>query len=224
MEILTVTSNVVKYLREKIISWEIKPGEKLNLSEICIKLGVSGPPVREAFRIVEHEQLMVTVPRKGTYVTQVNSDNLRSIYEVREMIECFAIELMEKKNLSEVKEMSENSSDGTPAIFAFDGNLGYFSSLIDFHSRLVYSANNSLLMYLYRSISSNLARYQFMFAEDAGLAEDSQEAHMEIQHLIEGGQYDKAKHLLRSHIRNFVSLFVDKMQKEHFLAKVAGEP
>ena len=224
MEILTVTSNVVKYLREKIISWEFKPGEKLNLSEICIKLGVSGPPVREAFRIIEHEQLMVTVPRKGTYVTQINRDNLRSIYEVREMIECFAIDLLEANNLREVKKIPEGSLNDTHAIFAFDGDLGNFSSLIDFHSRLVYSTNNTLLMYLYRSISSNLARYQFMFAEVPGLAADSQEKHMEIQQLIEEGRYDEARSLLRIHIRDFVSLFVEKMKEENFLAKVVGKP
>ena len=103
MEILGVTKSTVQYLREQIITGELAPGQKLSEMEISSNLGISRPPLREAFRILENENLVLSIPRKGCYVTQVSMEDCRHIYEAREMIECHAIELLKAQNVRDLK-------------------------------------------------------------------------------------------------------------------------
>ncbi|MBW2123631.1 MAG: GntR family transcriptional regulator, partial [Deltaproteobacteria bacterium] len=69
MEIRGVTKSLVDYLRTQIITGNLPPGQKLNEIRLSSDLGVSRPPLREAFRILEHDRLVASIPRKGTYVT-----------------------------------------------------------------------------------------------------------------------------------------------------------
>jgi DNA-binding GntR family transcriptional regulator len=55
MVVMGVTQSVAQYLRENIFSGELAPGQKLNELELSSRLGVSRPPLREAFRILENE-------------------------------------------------------------------------------------------------------------------------------------------------------------------------
>lgn len=64
-----VTESVVQYLRIHIIEGELVPGQKLNEIELAVRLGINHTPLREAFRILENAHLIVSIPRKGCYVT-----------------------------------------------------------------------------------------------------------------------------------------------------------
>ena len=55
MEILGVTKSTVPYLKEQIITGELAPGRKLNEIQISSHLGMSRPPLREVFRVLEDE-------------------------------------------------------------------------------------------------------------------------------------------------------------------------
>ena len=87
MEILSVTQSAFQYIKARILTGEFPPGEKLNESQLVELLGISRPPLREAFRLLENEHLVVNLPRRGTYVSDVSIDEFRELYQVREMIE-----------------------------------------------------------------------------------------------------------------------------------------
>lgn len=66
MEVFGVKESVVQYLRSNIITGELAAGQILNELELSSLLGISRPPLREAFRIVKNEHVIVSIPRKGT--------------------------------------------------------------------------------------------------------------------------------------------------------------
>lgn len=72
MKILGVTESAARSLRQEIIMGEISPGAKLNEIKLSNRYGISPPPLREAFRKLEYENLVENVPRKGTYVTEIS--------------------------------------------------------------------------------------------------------------------------------------------------------
>ncbi len=72
MEIKSVTESIVHYLRDHIISGDFAPGRKLTEMELSAQMGVSRPPLREALRIMENDNLVTRIPRKGTYVTTIS--------------------------------------------------------------------------------------------------------------------------------------------------------
>ena len=99
-----VTETIVHNLRVHIIDRQLPPGHKLNEVELSSSLGVSRPPLREAFRVLENEHLITSISRKGSYITEMSIDDCQEIFEAREMVECFAIELLETKGIREIPE------------------------------------------------------------------------------------------------------------------------
>ena len=53
---------VAERLRILIIEGELRPGTKLNERELCERLGVSRTPLREAFRMLASDGLLVQLP------------------------------------------------------------------------------------------------------------------------------------------------------------------
>ena len=99
MQILNVTTSALQFLREKIITGVLKPGQRLNESSLSAKLGISRPPIREALRMLENDHLAVNIARKGTYVTDLSIKDFVEVFQTREMIESYAIFLLKTSNI-----------------------------------------------------------------------------------------------------------------------------
>lgn len=67
---------IAAYLGEKIIRLEMKPGEKIVETRLAEELGVSRSPLREALRILEKQQLVDLVPRRGARVSDITEDSV----------------------------------------------------------------------------------------------------------------------------------------------------
>jgi DNA-binding GntR family transcriptional regulator len=213
MKILTLTESIVEALRHRIISGELKPGQKLNEVTLTSDLDVSRVPLREAFRILEKEHLVAQVPRKGCFVTQVSLEDCREIFGIREMMECFAVDLLRSQNITNVPDMAailaRTAEDiRTPGEIGREAMRGRPNPYPLFHMRLIEATGNKWLISLYRSIGFTLARYQYMcFA--AGIAKRSQEDHEQLLRVLETGAYDEAKSMLKSHIQCFLTAIED---------------
>lgn len=59
-------------------------------SEIARPLGISRGPVREALFELDREGLIVTYPRKGTYVNNFTEKDIEEIYTFRSLLESYA--------------------------------------------------------------------------------------------------------------------------------------
>lgn len=216
MEVLNVTGSAVQFLREKIITGELKAGQKLNESNLATTLGISRPPLREAFRLLEKDHMVVNIPRKGTFVTELSIKDYVEHSQVREMIECYAIDLLKDSNirnlpkvtlaLNKALSLPEPSNNVDP-----EELLERIKIILEFHTSLVKSAGNSRLTTIYNSISLNLARYQFIYFYINGAVQHSLDDHRRVFELIQNGNYDEAKEALRSHIHYTVELVKDRI-------------
>lgn len=215
MEILSVMETVVQYLRERIITNELKSGQKLNEIELASEINISRAPLREAFRMLENEHLVVSIPRKGCYVTEISLGDCQEIFEAREMIECASVDLLKAKgirNLPEVASALEKTADlPMPTSSDPHGKFQYLKAIADFHIKLVEAAGNSRLTHFYNAIFSSLARYQAMYTYIPGLMNTSQEVHSQILHMIKQGDHEEAKNLLKFHIESFLELMEKKI-------------
>lgn len=213
MEIIGVTESAIQYLRVRIITGELTPGQKLNEIELSSRLGISRPPLREAFRVLENEHLIVSIPRKGCYVSEISMEDYRGIFEAREMIECFAIDLLRAKNIRDLPNVA-SALEVTADLFPPTSpdpyeKFNYLKAIANFHIKLIESAGNVRLNRFYYSIFSNLARYQDMYIYIPGLMDKSQEDHEQILDLIRRGNYVEAREFLRAHVNSFSKFIED---------------
>ena len=222
MEILNVTTSILQLLREKIITCELKPGQKLNESNLSKSFGISRPPLREAFRVLEKDNMVVNVPRKGTYVTELSSKNYTEVSQVREMIECYTIELLKSLSIRNLPKVTMALSRASSLSMPLDSTdpkklLGYEKVFLDFHKNLVESSENTLLISIYNAISINLARYQFIYFYIDGTTKHSLEDHYRILEFITNGDYDQAKEELKKHINYTIELVKSELVKSRIL-------
>ena len=83
-------------LRGKILSGEIPAGTRLVEAAYARNLGISQSTLREALARLAHEGLVLSVPRRGTYVASLSVDTVNHLYELRERVEPLALQLAMK--------------------------------------------------------------------------------------------------------------------------------
>jgi DNA-binding GntR family transcriptional regulator len=146
MEFVNITSTVLAYLRAKIISGEMAPGARINENDLSKELQISRGPIREAFRVLEHEHLVVNVPRKSTYVSKISLKELEDIYQVRRAIELSAIDLFEAKQVRQLPGVLSTLDTATLLGAPSPGDatqvLIYREKITNFHVKMLEATGN----------------------------------------------------------------------------------
>jgi DNA-binding GntR family transcriptional regulator len=218
LEILGVTKTVVELLRKSIITGQFPAKQRLSEVDLAQQLQISRAPLREALRVLEEDQLVVSTPRRGCYVADVSSEDFVQLYQAREMIEVYAVDLLKEQGVKELPEVEKAISDAAGLVMPGEDvppeeKLHYLLAFAAFHDAIVGSAQNKQLIHFYRRIGFHLARYQFMYAYLPGLTGNSQRHHEEICNVIKKGRYAHAKKLIKVHIKSFVDLMKDRINE-----------
>ncbi|MCM2505540.1 GntR family transcriptional regulator [Aureimonas altamirensis] len=87
----TIAAQISKTLASRIIAGEIESGAKLRQDHIAEEFGASHVPVREAFRRLESQGLVVSEPRRGVRVAGFSLDEVREVAEMRAALEALAL-------------------------------------------------------------------------------------------------------------------------------------
>lgn len=77
-------------LRDRIVTLALPPGRTLREDELMRELEIGRTPLREAVKRLALEKLVAVQPRRGTFVTDVDSADIVHITEVRTELEGFA--------------------------------------------------------------------------------------------------------------------------------------
>ncbi|MGD8736247.1 MAG: GntR family transcriptional regulator, partial [Anaerolineae bacterium] len=81
------TKRAYEVIRERITTLELPPGSAINEQKLAEELEMGLVPVREALKLLAHENLVVIPPRHGWYVADVNVPDLEQISEMRLALE-----------------------------------------------------------------------------------------------------------------------------------------
>ncbi len=217
MKIQGVAESVLHHLRQKIITGAFPPDSRLNEIELADSFGVSRPPLREAFRKLENENLIVSVPRKGTYVSGVSLDDCEQIYRARIMLECGAIDIIGEQGrdvLDELRQTLEEEKQFEPPKNPTPEDMPtFFQVMANFHNKMVESCGNNWIIHFYRQQRPSMARYQIMYLRLPGSLTASHEEHERVFKQIEGGQLAEAKFAISEHILKTRDALLDRIEE-----------
>ena len=87
-----INQKVYEILRDRILSKQFAPGQRLNVRAIGAQLGVSRTPLKDALNRLAAEGLVEIRPRSGTYVTAPSLADIEELLDVRRLLEVYAIE------------------------------------------------------------------------------------------------------------------------------------
>jgi DNA-binding GntR family transcriptional regulator len=75
-------------LRRRITEGALRPGARLSEESLVVDLQVSRNTLREAFRLLSHEGLLVHVLHRGVFVPELTEADVVDLYRLRRTIEC----------------------------------------------------------------------------------------------------------------------------------------
>jgi DNA-binding GntR family transcriptional regulator len=84
---VSLTERVYQALKQEIVDATLLPGQALAEPDLAERFGVSKTPVREALRLLVHEDLLLVLPRKGYVVRPLGFDEVREVFDLRVLLQ-----------------------------------------------------------------------------------------------------------------------------------------
>ncbi|WP_068675059.1 GntR family transcriptional regulator [Oceanobacillus sp. Castelsardo] len=159
IETSLLTKQVYNVLRGKIIAREYMPSEKLDIHKLAEEFGVSRSPVKDAVNQLVYDGLIEIIPRKGTYVTELNFIEFIEVLDARLMIELWAAKqivhtISNKKIEQWGKMVQEMDSLLEVSPFHFDS---YNKLDMQFHSTLIDWTDNNKIKEIFSSLNTHVS-------------------------------------------------------------------
>ena len=197
-------------LQESILSGELAPGQSVIETEIASFFGVSRAPVREALQILANRSLVLVEPYRGTTVRRLERHDVEEVYEMRSVLESYALGRIMRTRASEVAaELRALCQDMETS--ARRGDWRAVSETDDrFHSTLIRSAQHEILSRFWDDI--NMRVRQIMALRNLKNEDIMQivQNHLPIVEAIERGDEREAVARLADHIATAGDLMLEQ--------------
>ncbi|MDS1270146.1 GntR family transcriptional regulator [Lipingzhangella sp. LS1_29] len=143
LERLSTAERIAEILRGQITAGAVAPGERLAEEQIRTALGVSRNTLREAFRLLGHERLLVHEFGRGVFVAMPTERDVRDLYRARRALEIGALrECTPADATAELQDVAAAVHEGIQARDTGDWwTVG--TANMHFHQRLVALARSS---------------------------------------------------------------------------------
>ena len=201
-EYLPLRDVVFNTLRDSILTGKLVPGERLMENQLAEKLGVSRTPVREALRMLELENLVELVPRKGAQVLDMSEKDIVNILEVRSALEGLATSVackkMSKEDLQQLKNMEVDFEKAVA-----ENDVEHFVDIDeDFHDLIFAATENDKLINIFRNLRIQLYRYRMAQAKNNETSMSTIVAHhRSIIRAIENHDAEEGASIAQGHIK-----------------------
>jgi GntR family transcriptional regulator of gluconate operon len=156
--------------------------------------------VREALLALEQEGLVSGVPYAGYHVNRLSGRDVRELFEMRALLETYALEHPDEAVRASVIERLEASIKGMSEASKNGDQEGFIAGDVAFHRAVVSLASNSLVESLWVLMTPRVRL--FMSGEDQ-LADDLcavADSHWTIVEAMKVKDFKKAQTALREHL------------------------
>ena len=198
----SAVERIVLAIRSRLETGEYAAAHHLVEAELTSEFGVSRGPVREAFRRLVAEGLLAQEHNRGTRVRRLDADDIRSLYEVREMLEGLAARLAAGRiRQGDYRgRLRALASDLRAAMRALDIDT-YYRLNERLHALLVEMSANTYVQAMVEQLRIPAMRMQFRQPDPVERTRRSHEDHLVLIRAVLSGDPDAAEQAMRQHIR-----------------------
>jgi DNA-binding GntR family transcriptional regulator len=197
----TTSEAVAAHVRAEIQRGVLLPGTRLRQGEVAGRLGVSTTPVREAFQQLQAEGLLRTDAHRGAVVFRATSEDVREAYEIREVLECLAIEKAMPKITPERVAELEGILDQMDAV---PDDREWVELNHRFHHRQYEASGRKRLVSILTNLRDASSGYIHMVIYGARLSGRASAEHRQILDAIEARDVERAQEAIVRHLHHTV--------------------
>ncbi len=200
-----LADEVYEQIYDSISLGSIAPNERIVQEKLADEMQVSRTPVREALLRLEVEGVLVRSGRHGFVFRRFSSREAHQIYDVRELVECYAMgQLWDKKDSEMISRLEQNTIRIESKNYCNFNEFGEANKSI--HRAFVNEVGNPFLLDLFDMIwtrSNAIRAFSALSAIDLTL---SIKGHMELCQALRVGNRPDAIEAMRLHIREGLNM------------------
>ncbi len=148
----SLSNKVAKHLLKKILSRELKPGDRIVETNVANELGISHAPVREALYLLQVDGVVERLPRKGVRVRDFSLKEINDYIETLMFLLSITIDSLQEKWTAENSKQLKNLLDEAELASKSDDVIKYIPSTANVLRYLFVVANNTANMKFFKDI------------------------------------------------------------------------
>lgn len=226
---------VLDVVRQGILDFRLRPGQRLIERELMEQLDVSRATVREVIARLASEGLVTIIPQRGAVVTVLSEEEAADIYEMRVCLEGLAahrfIERASARQVAELRTALEGYEAAAPAAGGHqaapaagenrDENLDRLRAKDAFYKVLFEGAASEPLTQMLTILQSRVRLLRWTSLSVPGRAEETVEEMRAIVEAIEAKDAPAAEEACARHVRKAASMALARLAESP--ARPAGE-
>jgi len=202
ISVVPLHDEVLARLRERILTRELRPGQRIDEMALVSELGISRTPLREALKVLQSEGLVTLVPRRGCFVTELSEKDLDDIYETVALLESHvAAKAAQKISDAQIEQLFDlhGRMEAAARARSFDD---YRRCNTETHHLLQSIAGNAYQQDIISNLRRllHLAHYVTIWLPNR--LERSIDEHRRFIDAIAARNVEQARHLMHEHIMN----------------------
>lgn len=203
MDLIEVdTQKAYQVIKELITTLEIEPGSAVDESELSASLGFGSAPIREALKLLFHDQLVVVSRQGGIYVADLNPMDLKMLSEVRIRLESQAAGLAAARATEDhllvmdalVQEQGKINTDDKASYFDLDHKL---------HQAIAKASGNHYLAHSLEKYFNLSQRLWYLALPKLDFLSSAVEEHVQIIDSIRTKDSQQAEIRMSNHVQGF---------------------
>ncbi len=211
---VSLPNHIYATLKQRILTCQLKPGERLIEKDLCDELEVSRTPLREALNRLGNEDLVVFQPNCGYTVTPITLESFKKLHEVRRIIEPqIAAIAATKANPEEIRQLRSYATSAEYVPGDESSYIRYCRSNSQFHLSLVRCTKNHILENMAMSALDRDQQPTYLgIGRQLDAANPSAEHHAIVDALQERDAL-KAQSIMYNHIYTGEKRIIDALMK-----------
>jgi DNA-binding GntR family transcriptional regulator len=195
----TAQEAVLEELRVAIVSGELCPGEQVLQDALAERFGVSRVPLREALKILEGEGQVVYRPHRGYFVAELDLDDLREVYRIRDLLESEAVRVAVPQIGTDELTALQGALEDVERASAAGDLVAMAAANRRFHFGLLAAARMPRLLRLVRVLWDATDVYRSLYYADDSHRQVVHDEHRLVLDAVRLGDQERAVELLRQH-------------------------
>jgi DNA-binding GntR family transcriptional regulator len=192
-------AQVARWLRDRIVTGEVAPGERVNEVALAAQLAVSRGPIREALQQLASEGLVELRPKRGAYVRTFDRDQLVNLYAVRIVLEVLAARLAATRRTEAQLAALRNSIAKAIEGVAADAHYPFE---LDMHRLVVDASGNPELARFLSLVNQQIRLGRARSGWQPQRAPSAFNEHVAIVDAVAAADPDAAAEAMQTHLEN----------------------
>lgn len=195
-----ISREIYQLLKNKIIGFELLPGQILMVQQLAAEHDISRTPVREALVRLKEEGFVEETQGRKFKVTEVTWTQITDLYQIRKILESHAlIEVggrITKKQISVLEALTESMEKS----YKSGDHSSFFENDLEFHNFIFELYGNKMVIDWMRRMQDHQQRIRYLTAMMDNRLKESIAEHRSIVKYLKEGDGQMAATVLNAHL------------------------